>query len=161
MSPLELEELKKQLKKLIDASYIKPSKAPHGYYQVRIVKENKPKTTWVIRYGSYEFLFMPFELSNALATFCMLMNKLDIERAYGPLKTHKKLSLEQVHWQDFLVEFDYRLEYKPRHANIMANTLNKKVSIAAINQLESSLMLHIKEGPSHDATTKMLINRAK
>ena len=28
------------------------------------------------RYGSYEFLVMPFNLTNALATFCTLMNKI-------------------------------------------------------------------------------------
>ena len=46
-----------------------------GYYQVRITEGDEPKTAYVIRYGSYEFLVMPFELTNALATFCTLMNK--------------------------------------------------------------------------------------
>ena len=47
-----------------------------GYYQVRITEGEEPKTTCVMRYGSYEFLVMPYGLTNALATFCTLMNKI-------------------------------------------------------------------------------------
>jgi hypothetical protein len=45
-----------------------------GYYQIRIAKGDKKKTVCHTRYGSYEFLVMPFGLANALATFCTLMN---------------------------------------------------------------------------------------
>ncbi|GJW00102.1 putative nucleotidyltransferase, ribonuclease H [Tanacetum coccineum] len=33
-------------------------------------------------------------------------------------QTQKKLSPKQARWQDFLAEFDYQLEYKPRKANM-------------------------------------------
>ena len=42
---------------------------------MRIAERDKPKTACVTRYGSYEFFVMPFELTNAPATFCTLMNK--------------------------------------------------------------------------------------
>ena len=47
-----------------------------GYYQVRIGERDEPKTTCVTRYDSYEFLVMPFSLTNAPTTFCTLMNKI-------------------------------------------------------------------------------------
>nr|CAN82874.1 hypothetical protein VITISV_013688 [Vitis vinifera] len=47
-----------------------------GYYQVRIAEGDEPKTTYVTMYGSYEFLVMPFRLTNAPATFCTIMNKI-------------------------------------------------------------------------------------
>ncbi|KAG8474262.1 hypothetical protein CXB51_033921 [Gossypium anomalum] len=46
-----------------------------GYHQVWIVEGDEPKIACVTRYGSYEFLVMPFRLTNTPATFCTLMNK--------------------------------------------------------------------------------------
>nr|GEV90017.1 hypothetical protein [Tanacetum cinerariifolium] len=72
MLPLELEELRNQLKELVDAGYIRP-RNPH---MARRSEGDDAKTTCVTRYGSYVFLVMPFGLTNAPATFCTLMNKL-------------------------------------------------------------------------------------
>ena len=47
-----------------------------GYYKGRIAEGDEPKTACVTRYGAYEWLVMPFVLSNAPATFCTLMNKI-------------------------------------------------------------------------------------
>ncbi len=45
-----------------------------GYYQIRISEGDEEKTTCHRRYGSYELLVMPFGFTNALATFCTLIN---------------------------------------------------------------------------------------
>jgi hypothetical protein len=45
-----------------------------GYYQIRIAEGDEEKTAYCTMYGSYEFLVMPFELTNTPTTFCTLMN---------------------------------------------------------------------------------------
>nr|GFD43148.1 reverse transcriptase [Tanacetum cinerariifolium] len=46
-----------------------------GYHQLRVREEDVPKTTFRTRYGHYEFQVMPFALTNALAVFMDLMNR--------------------------------------------------------------------------------------
>ena len=40
-----------------------------GYHQIRVRKEDIPKTAFVTRYGSYEYTVTSFGLTNAPATF--------------------------------------------------------------------------------------------
>lgn len=47
-----------------------------GYHQVRMKGEDTHKTTFRIYFGHYEYLVMPFGLSNAPATFLSLMNSI-------------------------------------------------------------------------------------
>jgi hypothetical protein len=46
----------------------------YGYLQVRIKEEYISKTTFITRYGHYEFTMVPFGLSNAPTIFMCLMN---------------------------------------------------------------------------------------
>jgi hypothetical protein len=46
-----------------------------GYHQVRIKYEDIHKKKIRTRYGYYEFFVVPFGLTNALATFMCLMNR--------------------------------------------------------------------------------------
>jgi hypothetical protein len=53
-----------------------------GYHQVRIKEENIRKTSFRTRYGHYEFMIVPFGLSNAPIFFMCLMNGVFREYLY-------------------------------------------------------------------------------
>ncbi|GJW36786.1 putative reverse transcriptase domain-containing protein [Tanacetum coccineum] len=46
-----------------------------GYHQLRVRDEDIPKTAFRTRYGHYKFQVMPFELTNTLAVFMDLMDR--------------------------------------------------------------------------------------
>jgi hypothetical protein len=50
-----------------------------GYHQLKIQQEDIPKTAFISRYGLYEFTVMSSGLTNTLAYFMYLMNKVFME----------------------------------------------------------------------------------
>ena len=47
-----------------------------GYHQIRVKAEDVPKTAFKTRYGHYEYLVMPFGVTNAPAVFMDYMNRI-------------------------------------------------------------------------------------
>nr|GEX21544.1 putative reverse transcriptase domain-containing protein [Tanacetum cinerariifolium] len=100
LAPAEMQELSTQLQELSDKGFIRPSSSPRGapvlfvkkkdgsfrmcidYRELnkltvknRVRDEDIPKTAFRTRYGHYDFQVMLFGLTNALAVFMDLMNR--------------------------------------------------------------------------------------
>ena len=46
-----------------------------GYHQLRFKEDDIPKTAFKMRFGNYEFIVLPFGLTNAPGVFMSLMNR--------------------------------------------------------------------------------------
>ncbi|XP_026433502.1 uncharacterized protein LOC113330924 [Papaver somniferum] len=86
MSPKEHEELRRQVEEIISKGFIRPSLSPctvpsfkldfkNGYYEIRIKVGDEWKTAFKTRDGLYEWMVMPFGLSNSPSTFMRVMNQ--------------------------------------------------------------------------------------
>nr|GFC03252.1 putative reverse transcriptase domain-containing protein [Tanacetum cinerariifolium] len=105
LAPSEMKELSDQLQELSDKGFIRPSSSPwggelrscllkrrmdhflqglsiyskidlrSGYHQLRVWEADIPKTNFRTRYGHYEFQVMSFGLTNILAIFMDLINR--------------------------------------------------------------------------------------
>ena len=82
---------------------------------MHITEGDKAKTTYVTRYGVFEFLVMPFGLTNAPATFRTLMNQL--------FKEHLD-KFVVVYFDDFFI-YSQTLEEHVKHLRTIFKVLRE------------------------------------
>nr|GFC00609.1 putative reverse transcriptase domain-containing protein [Tanacetum cinerariifolium] len=96
------------------------------YHQLRVREEDIPKTAFRTRYGHYEFQFMPFGLTSALAVFMDLMNQV-----YKPYLDKFMI----VFIDDILIWSKDEKEYE-EHLKAILELLKKKELYAKFSKCE-------------------------
>ena len=86
-----------------------------GYHQLKVRREDVPKTAFRTRYGHYEFLAMPFGLTNAPPVFMDLMN-----RVFGPY-----LDKFVIVFIDDILVYSSSKEEHAKHMRIVLQTLRE------------------------------------
>ena len=100
-----------------------------GYYQLRVKDVDVPKTAFRTRYGHYEFLVMPFRLTNAPTAFMDLMN-----RVFRPYVDQFVV----VFIDDILVYSKDTLEHE-QHLRIVIEMLKEKKLYAKLSKCDFCL----------------------
>ena len=62
------------LDNMAGAQYFTKLDLQQGYHQIRVKPEHVPRTAFQTKFGSFQFRVMPFEITNAPATFQRTMN---------------------------------------------------------------------------------------
>ena len=97
-----------------------------GYHQLGVQEGDVPKTAFRTRYGHYEFLVMPFSLTNALAAFMDLMN-----RVFQPY-----LNRFVIVFIDDILVYSGSPEEHSEHLRIVLQTLRERQLYAKLRKCQ-------------------------
>ncbi|CAA0835697.1 Uncharacterized mitochondrial protein AtMg00860, partial [Striga hermonthica] len=97
-----------------------------GYHQLKIKEADVSKTAFRTRYGHYEFVVMPFGLSNAPAVFMDLMNRV----------FHPYLDRFVIVFIDDILVYSRDADQHAEHLRIVLETLRKERLYAKFSKCE-------------------------
>ena len=97
-----------------------------GYYQLRVQESDVPKTAFRTRYEHYEFLVIPFGLTNAPAEFMDLMN-----RVFQPY-----LDRFAIVFIDDILVYSCSSEEHSEHLRIVLQTLRERQLYAKLSKYQ-------------------------
>ncbi|KAJ9539320.1 hypothetical protein OSB04_032053 [Centaurea solstitialis] len=134
------------------ASYFSKIDLRSGYHQLKVQKEDIPKTAFRTRYGHYEFLVMPFGLTNAPAVFMDLMNRVckpyldkfiivfidDIliySKSQEEHEQHLRMTLELLKQEKLYAKFS-KCEFWIREVQFLGHVINEKGIMVDPNKIE-------------------------
>ena len=124
--------------RLLGAKWFSKIDLRSGYHQVRITEEDIHKTAFSTRYGHYEFLVLPFGLTNAPATFMNLMQDV----------FHDYLDAFVIVFLDDILIYSKSVEEHTKHLQLVLqklreNKLYGKLSKCEFAKEEISFLGHI------------------
>ncbi|GJW72686.1 putative reverse transcriptase domain-containing protein [Tanacetum coccineum] len=123
-----------------------------GYHQLRVRKEDIPKTAFKTHYGHYEFQVMPFGLTNAQAVFMDLMNRSRKEHEWHLKLIMRLLKKEELYANAPILALPegskyFVVYYDASHKGLGAVLMQKEKVIAYAS---SQLKVHEKNYTTHD-----------
>ena len=127
------------LDKLLGASIFSSLDLQSGYHQIKITDADVPKTAFITHKGLYEYLVLPFGLSNAPAAFQRAMNKL-----------FSHLPFVLVYMDDILVYSKTEAEHKYHLSQVLQilrdNKYYAKLSKCSFFRTEAKFLGHVISG---------------
>ncbi|GJW27757.1 zinc finger, CCHC-type containing protein [Tanacetum coccineum] len=115
-----------------------------GYHQLTVHEDDVPKMAFRTCYGHYEFLVMPFRLTNATAVFMDLMNRDASGQSLRYVLMQRSKVIAYASWQlkiELFSDYDCEIRYHPGKANVVADALSRKEIVKLVRVRAMNMMI--------------------